>query len=69
MTIPYEIRICRFCGESAHRSRLLKYGTRAYAHFQCFAENKTIEDSDRLPEYERLRLVMWRRAPDDAPWT
>lgn len=58
-SLPYEVRTCRLCGEHVHRSRLLKYGTRDYAHFECYVERKTPVDRDRLPDYERRALDRW----------
>ena len=31
-------RICRFCNETAHETRLLQYGVRHYAHHHCFLD-------------------------------
>ena len=54
------INTCRFCGGRAHPSWLIKYGTRAYAHFGCFAAHKTPADVETLPQYERHRFEAWR---------
>lgn len=51
-----EIRTCRLCGERAHISRLLKYGTRCYAHFECFICGKSVDDMKALPDWPRRQL-------------
>lgn len=33
---------CRFCKETAHQDRMVKYGVRHYAHFNCYLDNKTL---------------------------
>lgn len=62
------INTCRFCRGRAHPSRLVKYGTRAYAHFACFAAHKTVADIEALSEWQRHRFEEWRKEePIDAP--
>jgi hypothetical protein len=62
-------RTCRFCNGSAHPSRLLKYGVRQYAHFDCYVVHKTIKDRDNLPQWQRQRLDLWLTTKEarDAP--
>jgi len=54
-----DLRYCRFCGKSGWSDDLLKYGTRAYAHFQCWLNNKTLNDLAALPSYRREKLDKW----------
>lgn len=43
---------------------MVKYGTRAYAHFACFIEHKTIADLEALPLGPRRELERWRQSKD-----
>lgn len=47
---------CRFCRKSRWQSDAIKYGTRAYACRDCFIQNKTIEDLEKLPKHEARKL-------------
>lgn len=41
---------CRFCDKTAHHDRLIKYGTRHYAHPDCYLDaGKTL---DALPIWQ-----------------
>lgn len=53
-------RTCRLCRGRAHPSRMVKYGTRDYAHFECFAARKTQADIDALPEWPRRKFEEWK---------
>lgn len=35
-------RTCRFCGQSAHAGRLVKYEVRHYAHADCYLDRKPL---------------------------
>jgi hypothetical protein len=50
---------CRLCGERASHRRMLRYNTRHYAHFECFAKRKTLADIDHLPESQREAFWRW----------
>lgn len=53
-------RTCRLCGGIGWRWDMVKYSTRAYAHFACFAEHKTIADLKALPLYSQRAFDQWR---------
>ena len=53
-------RTCRLCGERAWAWDMVKYGTRNYAHFACFAERKTVADIEKLPAWPRQQFNLWR---------
>jgi hypothetical protein len=38
MTYINRWNTCRFCGQGADCSQLVKYGTRHYAHFACYLD-------------------------------
>lgn len=50
--MSYDLRTCRICREQSDDRKLWKYGTRHYAHWDCyFAVNlKKAEDCRRFPE-------------------
>ncbi len=60
MTNHDYLRTCRLCGKTAWAHDMLKYGTRNYAHFACFAARKTLPDIDALPQWQRQRFDLWR---------
>ena len=53
------LRTCRLCGKSAWAEDMVKYGTRSYAHPQCFIDKKTVADLQALPAYARKVLDEW----------
>lgn len=68
MTIVGRINTCRYCGKRAHADWLIKYGTRAYAHPDCYMANKTVKDAAALPLFEKRKLeqAIWERAAAKA---
>lgn len=34
---------CRFCGQTAHIAKMVKYGVRHYAHQECYLDRRSIE--------------------------
>jgi hypothetical protein len=62
---------CRLCGKRDRDSEMLRYSTRSYAHFECFAARKTLADVDALPHAPRQQFWQWwhnkkKSAGDDA---
>ena len=53
---------CRFCGRSAERGWLVKYGTRHYAHPDCYLNaGKKVEDlSDWEQSQFEQQMHDWR---------
>lgn len=38
------MNVCRFCHSHDMHYRLVKYGTRHYAHFACYLDHKPLSD-------------------------
>ena len=57
---PMRVNTCRFCGKRAHSDWLVKYGTRAYACFECYSANKTMQDIAALSQFERHKFEDWQ---------
>jgi hypothetical protein len=55
----YRVNTCRYCDKRMHPDHLVKYGTRAYACFECYSSNKTMRDAAMLPLYEKRKLEGW----------
>jgi adenosyl cobinamide kinase/adenosyl cobinamide phosphate guanylyltransferase len=53
------LRTCRLCGKSAWADDMIKYGTRQYAHPECYVAKKRITDVELLPEHQRQKLYDW----------
>ena len=53
------MRTCRLCGNTAWEDDLLKYGTRAYAHYGCFVKFKKLSDIKLLSERQQKLLKEW----------
>ncbi len=47
---------CRFCGQSEPQSRMVKYGTRHYAHAVCLYQHRGIEALDALHIWQLRHL-------------
>jgi len=50
---------CRLCHKGGWKHDMVKYGTRDYAHCQCFIDKKTLNDLVALPAYARKVLDDW----------
>lgn len=35
---------CRFCGQTSNYDRMVKYGVRHYAHFDCYLDHKPLSE-------------------------
>jgi len=60
MSLDY-LRTCRLCAETAWAHDMVKYGTRCYAHIECFVDRKTMRDFEQLPAYEQRKIREWKR--------
>lgn len=70
-----EYRICRLCEDSDSTRRMIKYSTRAYAHWGCMLKRKSLEDGIAwlrgLPSHEirNAPVLVVQDWLDERGWT
>lgn len=58
MSSLIEWRTCRYCGEEADYGALHQYGTRHYAHFECWLRKHGAEAWEKLHKWQRGRFPL-----------